>query len=68
MMRTRFEPGWRWSEGVRPVVGGDSCQIDDFEYCISGRMHGVMDDGDERLGRAVFADAVARAGDRALAE
>jgi uncharacterized cupin superfamily protein len=47
MMRTTFEPGWRWSECVRLVVGGDSCQVDHFEYCVSGRMHGVIDDGDE---------------------
>src|SRR5438093_864921 len=25
-MRARFEPGWRWSECVKPIVGGDSCQ------------------------------------------
>jgi hypothetical protein len=47
VMRTTFEPGWRWSECVKPIVGGDSCQVDHFGYCISGRMHVVMDDGDE---------------------
>ena len=47
VMRTTFEPGWRWSECVRPVVGGDSCQIDHFGYCISGQMHVQMNDGDE---------------------
>src|SRR6478736_1247328 len=24
--RMTFEPGWRWSECVKPVVGTDSCQ------------------------------------------
>jgi quercetin dioxygenase-like cupin family protein len=47
VMRTTFEPGWRWSECVKPVVGGDSCQIDHFGYCISGRMHVQMNDGAE---------------------
>lgn len=47
VMRTTFEPGWRWSECVKPVVGGDSCQIDHFGYCVSGRMHVRMYDGDE---------------------
>ncbi len=47
VMRTIFEPGWRWSECVRPVVGGDSCQVDHFGYCISGQMHVQMNEGDE---------------------
>jgi quercetin dioxygenase-like cupin family protein len=47
VMRTTFEPGWRWSECVKPVVGGDSCQVDHFGYCVSGRLHVRMDDGDE---------------------
>ena len=46
-MRASFDPGWRWSECVKPVVGGDSCQIDHFGYCISGRLHVVMNDGTE---------------------
>ena len=47
VMRTIFEPGWRWSECVKPVVGTDSCQTHHFGYCISGRMHVVMDGGEE---------------------
>jgi quercetin dioxygenase-like cupin family protein len=47
MMRTVFEPGWRWSECVKPIVGGESCQVDHFGYCISGHMHVRMDDGEE---------------------
>jgi hypothetical protein len=47
VMRTTFQPGWRWSECVKPIVGGDSCQVDHFGYCISGRMHVRMNDGDE---------------------
>ena len=47
VMRTTFEPGWRWSECVKPLVGGDSCQVDHFGYCISGRMHVQMNGGEE---------------------
>jgi mannose-6-phosphate isomerase-like protein (cupin superfamily) len=47
VMRTTFQPGWRWSECVKPVVGGDSCQTHHVGYVISGRMHVVMNDGSE---------------------
>ena len=47
VMRTTFEPGWRWSECVKPVAGTDSCQTHHFGYCISGYMIVVMDDGQE---------------------
>ncbi len=42
-----FEPGWRWSEHVKPIAGTDSCQTNHFGYVLSGRMHIVMDDGTE---------------------
>jgi len=42
-----FEPGWRWSECVKPVVGTESCQAPHTGYTISGRLHVVMDDGTE---------------------
>lgn len=45
--RAVFEPGWRWSEHVRPIAGTDSCQSAHTGYCISGRMKVVMDDGSE---------------------
>jgi mannose-6-phosphate isomerase-like protein (cupin superfamily) len=47
VMRATFEPGWRWSECVKPAVGGDSCQVDHFGYCVSGRLHVEMNDGEE---------------------
>jgi quercetin dioxygenase-like cupin family protein len=42
-----FEPGWRWSEHVKPIAGTDSCQTTHLGYVLSGRMHIVMDDGSE---------------------
>lgn len=47
VLRSTFEPGWRWSECVKPIVGGESCQVDHFGYCISGRLKVLMDDGAE---------------------
>lgn len=42
-----FEPGWQWSKDVRPIAGTESCQASHATYVISGRMHVVMDDGEE---------------------
>jgi quercetin dioxygenase-like cupin family protein len=47
VMRTTFQPGWRWSESVKPMVGTDSCQVHHVGYVVSGRMHVRMDDGEE---------------------
>ena len=45
--RATFQPGWRWSEHVRPIAGTDSCEAAHMGYCVSGRMKVVMDDGQE---------------------
>jgi quercetin dioxygenase-like cupin family protein len=45
--RATFEPGWKWSEHVKPMAGTDSCQVAHAGYVISGRMKIVMDDGEE---------------------
>ena len=41
----RFEPGWRWSSDMGPVVGVASCPIRHLGYSMSGTVHVVMDDG-----------------------
>ena len=46
-MRVRFEPGWRWSECVKPVAGTPSCQVGHLMHVVSGRMGVRMDDGSE---------------------
>jgi ethanolamine utilization protein EutQ (cupin superfamily) len=46
-MRVRFEPGWRWSECVKPVAGTASCQVGHLMHVVSGRMGVRMDDGSE---------------------
>lgn len=45
--RFTFEPGWRWSECVKPVVGTDSCQVRHVGTMISGRLHVAHSDGTE---------------------
>lgn len=45
--RATFEPGWRWSQHVKPIVGTDSCEAAHFGYIVSGRLKVVMDDGEE---------------------
>jgi quercetin dioxygenase-like cupin family protein len=42
-----FEPGWRWSEHVKPIAGTESCQVQHIGYVLSGRMKVVGDDGSE---------------------
>ena len=50
--RFNFEPGWRWSECVKPVVGTDSCQNSHVGYAVSGQITVKLDDGTEKRIRA----------------
>jgi hypothetical protein len=45
--RLRFEPGWKWSECIKPVAGTESCQANHLGFVVSGRMHVVCTDGVE---------------------
>lgn len=45
--RLALQPGWRWSECIGPVVGGDSCQARHVGVITTGRIHIVHDDGSE---------------------
>src|SRR5918911_1941181 len=46
--RFTFEPGWRWSECVKPVAGTDSCQARHVGVVHSGRLHVTHEDGTEQ--------------------
>jgi len=46
--RLNFEPGWRWSECVKPVVKTDSCQVSHVGYVVSGRITVRMNDGTQK--------------------
>ncbi|HYJ61424.1 MAG TPA: cupin domain-containing protein [Actinomycetota bacterium] len=45
--RLVFEPGFRWSNDVRPIAGTDSCEAPHFQYHLAGRLAIRMDDGSE---------------------
>jgi hypothetical protein len=45
--RLTLEPGWRWSQHVKPVAGTEWCEAPHFQYHASGRIHIVMADGTE---------------------
>ena len=45
--RFTFQPGWRWSEAIKPVVGTESCQARHVGAVVSGRLHIVHTDGSE---------------------
>jgi len=40
-----FQPGWRWSECIKPVVKTDSCQVGHVGYAVSGRITVRANDG-----------------------
>ena len=43
--RLTFEPGWRWSNDVRPVVGTETCLNRHVGVCLEGVLHVELDDG-----------------------
>jgi hypothetical protein len=45
--RFSLQPGWRWSECIKPVVGGERCQLHHVGVAQSGAMHVAHDDGSE---------------------
>ena len=46
--RFTFEPGWRWSECIKPLVGTDRCQLSHVGYAVSGRITIHLADGREQ--------------------
>lgn len=45
--RLVLEPGWRWSEHVKPIAGTDLCEAPHFQYQVSGTLGVRMADGTE---------------------
>lgn len=45
--RLILEPGWHWSEDVKPIAGTDFCEAPHFQYLVSGHLHVKMTDGTE---------------------
>src|SRR5215831_17391101 len=45
--RMTLQPGWRWSDCIKPVVGTDSCQTHHVGTVASGTLHVRHEDGTE---------------------
>lgn len=45
--RLTLQPGWRWSEHVKPIANTESCEAPHFQYHVSGTLRIRMDDGHE---------------------
>ena len=45
--RLTFEPGWRWSEHVKPIAGTELCEAPHFQYHVQGHLRIRLADGTE---------------------
>lgn len=45
--RMTAQPGWKWSECIKPVVNTESCQAHHVGVVVAGRLHVVHEDGSE---------------------
>lgn len=45
--RVTIEPGWRWTEQTKPVVGTDLCDVFHVKLFLQGRFGVRMNDGTE---------------------
>ena len=45
--RAIFEPGWKWSESLQPLMNTKSCEAPHFQYHVSGVLKILMDSGEE---------------------
>ena len=50
--RLAFDPGWKWSECVKPVAGTERCQVHHVGYAVAGRLTVRLPDGREEPIRA----------------
>lgn len=47
VMRLALQPGWKWSECVKPTAGTESCQAPHLNYIVSGKLKIQMNNGEE---------------------
>ncbi len=43
--RLTMEPGWTWTDCIKPLVQTESCQLLHVGYCVSGTLETELDDG-----------------------
>jgi hypothetical protein len=46
--RATFQPGWRWTDDIKPIAGTDLCMAHHNGYIQSGRLRIVLADGTEQ--------------------
>jgi mannose-6-phosphate isomerase-like protein (cupin superfamily) len=46
--RFNLEPGWRWSECIKPVAKTDQCQVSHAGFAVSGRITVRLKDGTQK--------------------
>ncbi len=45
--RLVLQPGWRWSESVKPIAGTELCEAPHFQYHVAGTLRIRTADGNE---------------------
>jgi quercetin dioxygenase-like cupin family protein len=45
--RLTLQPGWRWSDHVKPIAGTELCEAPHFQYQVQGSLRVQMADGTE---------------------
>jgi hypothetical protein len=45
--RLVLQPGWRWSECIKPIVGTETCQVRHVGHAVAGTLHLTHTDGTE---------------------
>lgn len=43
--RMTLQPGWRWSECIKPIIGTESCQVHHVGTVLAGQLHVQHEDG-----------------------
>lgn len=43
--RATYQPGWKWSVHVGPVVGADRCSVEHLGIVLAGHATAAFDDG-----------------------
>ena len=43
--KATFQPGWKWSTSLQPLVNTKTCEAPHFQYHVSGVLAVKMDDG-----------------------
>jgi mannose-6-phosphate isomerase-like protein (cupin superfamily) len=45
--KAKMQPGWKWSQSIKPIARTESCMASHFGLVLSGRCHISQDDGTE---------------------